>query len=318
MSTTTSSRIEDLDRVDEQQPPDAARPPCVRARARAAAAAASIFLPSRGRSRSRPRSSKIQPRKPSMIQSVAVARSPTSSDQQHPGHDQDHADAGCVEAVADASWPSRLNVEQLAGDVAARCMYVAAEHVDRHAAADPEHGADDVDGHARARTWRRNRPPADVGAASQKSWFSPAKISETESSVKIRRIESSRMSAQVSWVIRSGGAVAQRHGVGDDDAGERRGRQRLERVAARRGRAWRPRRPAWRPRRARSARRRERAAGVDDVVDDHRASCPSRRRSRSRSRPPAGRAAPSPSARTARRPSGRTCGRASRGRRPAR
>ena len=48
---------------------------------------------------------------------------------------------------------------------------------------------------------REERPPVDpllacrLGGFAQKSWFSPAKISETESSVKIRRIESARVCA---------------------------------------------------------------------------------------------------------------------------
>ncbi len=38
----------------------------------------------------------------------------------------------------------------------------------------------------------------------QKSWFSPAKISETESSVKMRRIESAKVPAVESTVMLSG------------------------------------------------------------------------------------------------------------------
>ena len=43
-----------------------------------------------------------------------------------------------------------------------------------------------------------------TGGAAQNSWFSPAKISETESSRKIRRIESVRMSAEVSCCTMAG------------------------------------------------------------------------------------------------------------------
>ena len=43
-----------------------------------------------------------------------------------------------------------------------------------------------------------------VPAAAQKSWFSPAKISETESSVKMRRIESAKVPAVESTVMLSG------------------------------------------------------------------------------------------------------------------
>ncbi len=42
------------------------------------------------------------------------------------------------------------------------------------------------------------------GGGPQKSWFSPAKISETESSVKMRRIESAKVPAVESTVMLSG------------------------------------------------------------------------------------------------------------------
>ncbi len=127
------------------------------------------------------------------------------------------------------------------------------------------------------REWWFGEPPAtELGeqerawAGAQNSWFSPAKISETESSVKMRRIESSRMSAQVSWVIRSGRALAQRHRVGHDDAVQRSAHEVLERIA--------------REEPVRGDREHalgalvehglrggaERAARADDVVDDHR------------------------------------------------
>jgi hypothetical protein len=50
----------------------------------------------------------------------------------------------------------------------------------------------------------RDQVGALVADQSQKSWFSPAKISETESSVKMRRIESAKVPAVVSTLMLSG------------------------------------------------------------------------------------------------------------------